>query len=357
MLKPRRESILVRWILTTVFIISTLSALVILLQPRYRSLPKSSRIQFQSSETLPNERYIFAFGDSYTRGGMKLNYTYTHTGPGMYEMDRVDRVKGKLPGPSAKNPLGNPKMPGKTSSGGMNWAGYMATEFNSTLTLLYNFARSGSTVDAEIIPPRIDKRFSFANQVVHFNDTIGHKPDYAVWTAENTVATIWLGINDITLSYKQRGIETKYNNAVWRIFDLSDMLYEMGIRQFVFIEAPPFYLLPTRQNQKYKYNETNNYHELLQYGIHTWNQNLKKGTTTFERRHPDASVGYVEVWDIFYKAFLDPASMGAPNATCTDPKGEKCLWANTSHPGTRIHHHIGRRVAKAVAWKTVSPSY
>ena len=86
-----------------------------------------------------------------------------------------------------------------------------------------------------------------------------------------------------------------------------------------------FDLLPTRQNQKYKYNETNNYHELLQYGIHTWNQNLKKGTTTFEKQHPDASVGYVEVWDIFYKAFLDPGSMGAPNATCTDPKGEKCV--------------------------------
>ncbi|KAJ4129773.1 hypothetical protein NW768_006742 [Fusarium equiseti] len=298
-----------------------------------------------------------AFGDSYTRGGMKLNYTYTQTGPGMYEMDRVDRVKGKLPGPSAENPIGNPKLPGKTSSGGMNWAMYMAMEFNSTLTLLYNFARSGSTVDAEIIPPRIEKRFSFANQVVHFNDTIGHKPDYAAWTAKNTVATIWFGINDVTLSYKMRGIEKKYNNAVWRIFDLADMLYEMGIRQFVFIEVPPFDLTPTRQNHKIKYNETNNYHELLQYGFHVWNQNLRKGTTTFERRHPDASVGYVEVWDIFYQAFLDPESLGAPNATCTDPKGEKCLWANTSHPGTRIHHHIGRRVAKAVSWNTVSPFY
>jgi len=259
MLKPRKESILVRWILTTVFVVSTLSALAILLQPRYRTLPKNSRITFEDDYKLPNERYIIALyvtfctvkkklltdssGDSYTRGGMKLNYTYTLTGPGMYEMDRIDRVKGKLPGPSAKNPIGNPKMPGKTSSGGMNWAMYMATEFNSTLTLLYNFARSGSTVDAEIIPPRIEKRFSFANQIVHFNDTIGHRPDYASWTAENTVATIWFGINDIALSYKLRNIEKKYDNAVWRIFDLTDMLYEMGIRQFVFIEVPRKYFL------------------------------------------------------------------------------------------------------------------
>lgn len=239
---------------TTVFVVITLSAMVILLQPRYRSLPESSRVFFQSSKTPSDERYILALyayfypakakllthlsGDSYSRGGMKLNYTYTNTGPGMYEMDRVDRVKGKLPGPSAKNPLGNPRMPGITSSGGMNWAGYMATEFNSTLTLLYNFARSGSTVDAEVIPPRINNRFTFANQIVHFNDSIGHKPDYAPWTAENTVAAIWFGINDITLTYKKPGIGKKYINAVKRIFDLADILYGMGVRQFVFMEVP-----------------------------------------------------------------------------------------------------------------------
>jgi len=52
---------------------------------------------------------------------------------------------------------------------------------------------------------------------------------------------------------------------------------------------------------------------------------LRQGTTTFERKHPDARVEYVEVWDIFYQAFLDPETFGAPNATCTDPKGEKCV--------------------------------
>jgi hypothetical protein len=88
----------------------------------------------------------------------------------------------------------------------------------------------------------IQKWFSFAHQVVHFNDTIGHGFDYAAWTAENTVATTWVGINDITLRYKVSNIEKKYNNEVWRISDLADMLYEMVIPQLVFIEAPRKYL-------------------------------------------------------------------------------------------------------------------
>ena len=90
------------------------------------------------------------------------------------------------------------------------------------------------------------------------------------------------------------------------------------------------------QNRKYKFNEKNNYIERLQYSIRTWNQNLRKGTTTFEKRHPDASVGYVEVWDIFYQAFLDPASMGAPNSKCTDSKGVKCVSSAMLRTGVSV---------------------
>lgn len=170
-----------------------------------------------------------------------MNYTYTVTGHGIHDMDKKKRPDGEtLPSPSSQNPIGNPAFPGKTSagSGATNWIGYMATEFNTTLTLAYVFARSGSVVDGAVIPPRLPERFSFAHQIGHFNDTIGHRPDYAAWTVKNTVATIWFGINDVALAYRRGGSMAKIPAATQSVFDLAEHLYEIGIRQFIFIEVP-----------------------------------------------------------------------------------------------------------------------
>lgn len=93
-----------------------------------------------------------------------MNYTYAVTGHGIHDMDKKKRPDGEnLPSPSSQNPIGNPAFPGKTSAGSRvtNWIGYIATEFNTTLTLVYIFTRSGSAIDSVVIPLRLPKRFLF----------------------------------------------------------------------------------------------------------------------------------------------------------------------------------------------------
>ncbi|KAJ4252469.1 hypothetical protein NW762_011070 [Fusarium torreyae] len=287
-------------------------------------------------------------GDSYTRSGFKTNLTYTKTGPGVDAMVRTTRPNGELvEGPRAENPIGNPELPGNTSSGGQNWVMYMATEFNTTLTLAYIFARSAAVVDAEIIPSRKSSAFSFAQQIVHFKDAIGHRPHYAAWTAKSIVAIIWFGFNDLRKVSNMKGEGRLLEAANRRIFELSEILYDNGIRNFVFIEVPPKQLFPSHQARKA--NDTDHKYETVSYAINRWNSLLRQNTILFQETHPNAHVTYVEVWDIFYEAFLHPQSLGVWNSTCLDPSGQNCLWTNGAHPGEKIHRLIGARVAEK-AW-------
>ncbi|KAF4449888.1 hypothetical protein F53441_6893 [Fusarium austroafricanum] len=214
-----KDKMSTRLLTTVAFVVSALFILALPLLPR---IPISAIISMTSPNDLqnPSERFIVAL-----------------TGPQMDAMERKDRPNGRLlAGPRAENPIGNPKWPGKTSSGGKNWVMYMATEFNTTLTLAYIFGRSASVVDAEIIPPRRNSTPTFGNQIIHFNDTIGHRPYYAAWSAETIVATIWFGLNDLSMAFNKHNQDNLLEAANRRIFELTEMLYQIGIRNFIFVE-------------------------------------------------------------------------------------------------------------------------
>jgi phospholipase/lecithinase/hemolysin len=122
-------------------------------------------------------------------------------------------------------------------------------------------------------------------------------------------------------------------------------------------------LFPSHQAKKFHDNDYK--HEKVSWAINLWNSLLRKNTALFQQAHPDAKVTYVEIWDLFYQAFLHPESLGAPNSTCIDPNGKDCvshpheelssctdqfkLWANPGHPGEKIHQLIGARIAEK-AW-------
>ncbi|KAH6964601.1 hypothetical protein DER45DRAFT_557021 [Fusarium avenaceum] len=344
-------------VISTVLILTLLlfyripTSLVIIPTTSPNEIQTPDEIQTPTEIQMPTERFIISFGDSYSRTGLKMNSTYTRTGTGIDDMERARQPRSRLlEGPSPKNPIGNPPLPGTTSSGGNNYVTYMATELNDTLTLAYNFARSAAVVDAGIIPTRLNTTFTFGHQIIHFNDTIGHRPDYAAWTAGNAVATIWFGMNDVPRSVLMNGNGSREQRLVAsnrRMFELTEILYEIGVRNFVFIEVPPLELLPARQQAKL--DPTSQKIEQFVYGKTLWNEELKKNTLLFQQSHSDARVAYVEVWDLFYRAFLHPWSLGARTSTCIDSYGKTCLWADPWHPGRKIHQLIGARIVER-AW-------
>jgi hypothetical protein len=174
-----------------------------------------------TSTSIPNTRFIINFGDSYSRTGFKWKKA----------------GKGSEINPSAKNPLGNP-FPGITSAGGINWLGYMAARYNKTMTLVWNYSRSGAVTDRNITPINETKYTDFAEQIQQFNLTIGQRPDYAPWTAENAVAGIWFGVNDLGNARGWNNLSTIPPMVAESLVNQAQVLHTMGLRNFLFIEMP-----------------------------------------------------------------------------------------------------------------------
>jgi hypothetical protein len=132
--------------------------------------------------------------------------------------------------------MGNPDPPGITSAGGQNWVGYMVTEFNTAVTLSYNFARSGATVDASLIdPPEED----LVQQVQQFLDHYGTQALPKGRTRYNTVAGIWIGVNDVNRTYNRKGgVSELYPAIMKQYFKQLQRLYDVKTRKFILIAVP-----------------------------------------------------------------------------------------------------------------------
>lgn len=121
--------------------------------------------------------------------------------------------------PTVGNPLGNPAYPvrifpcicssldlltsiqGYTGGGGINWVDVDTTVYNKSLILTYNYAYGGATIDASLVTPYLPTVLSLKDQVNEFLDTAAKKPASTPWTSENSLFSIWIGINDIGNSY------------------------------------------------------------------------------------------------------------------------------------------------------------
>jgi phospholipase/lecithinase/hemolysin len=140
-------------------------------------------------------------------------------------------------GPSASNPLGNPNLPGWTSSGGVNWISSLISEFNTSLVLSYNFAYGGATVDSDLIAPYDPSVKSLIDQVSEFSGSIAAGDD-KVWNEEDALFGVWMGVNDVGNTFWLDDVETVLGNSVDRYFEQLQILYDAGARQFVVLTVP-----------------------------------------------------------------------------------------------------------------------
>ncbi|KAF6832641.1 hypothetical protein CPLU01_06037, partial [Colletotrichum plurivorum] len=243
--------------------------------------------------------------------------------------------------PSTTNPIGNPSLPGWTTSGGLNWLGFDITEFNQTTILSYNLAVGGATTDITLIPTYREGIATFVDQVDNFYGAyVRGKTPWVSW--KDVLVGVWIANNDVGESYARNDTLSLYPKVSARYFEQVQRLYDAGARNFVLLTCAPQQLTPLMLE---KGSESN---AKLAAAVDLYNQILEENAFKFEKSHRGSRVWLVRTTEAYETALNNPQAYGAPDATCTNEDGLSCLWWNNYHPGIQIHRLLGRDVAKTV---------
>ncbi|KAF7959751.1 hypothetical protein EAE96_001360 [Botrytis aclada] len=264
-------------------------------------------------------KYLFSFGDSYTRTLFSISGTK----------------------PSAENPIGNPPFPGTTTDAGLNWIDYLVTAYNTSLTLSYNFAVGGATVDNNVIPSITNGAKSLVEQTAIFTANLAPKPSYAPWTSANTLFAVWFGINDIDLSYTYSNESTLFTEVFDTYWRQLDIMYYYGGRNFALLTVPP-----TNKTPKILALNSTTQAEYAS-SIAAWNTLVKNTATAFQSQRSGTTVKLIDTSIPFNTAFSNPTAYGAPNAVCYNTNGVSCLWWNSFHPGQAVQKLVAAAFAGA----------
>ena len=114
--------------------------------------------------------------------------------------------------PNPDNPLGNPPYPGATSSNGPNYIDFLATTYNRSYIQAYNLGYGGATVDQALVASSYGPVVqSFEQQVTDTFIPVYSNNDNVSWTSNDTLFSIFFGINDVLLSYAARNDSLNYD--------------------------------------------------------------------------------------------------------------------------------------------------
>ncbi|KAB2572160.1 Lipase GDSL [Lasiodiplodia theobromae] len=288
-------------------------------------------------------QYWFSFGDSYTQTGFDVSSTQ----------------------PSAENPFGNPTYPGWTSSNGPNWVGYLTYKYNASLLQTYNLAYGGATVDSDLVAPYADTVISLKQQIQdEYLPKYGADGASKVWQSDNTLFSVWIGINDVGNSYWSQNstlidaIFTEYSGLV-------DQLYTSGARNFLFLNVPPLERTPLTTGQG---SDSIN---LEKPAVVDFNDRISNLASSLQEKHTDATVFQFDAHTLFNKILDDPSSYtqtaGLKNTTgyCADYENgtdeqnttiaacgaavNEYFWLNSLHPTFPVHEAVASELSKQLS--------
>ncbi|KAK7685612.1 hypothetical protein QCA50_011479 [Cerrena zonata] len=223
--------------------------------------------------------------------------------------------------PSDKHPLGVP-YPGVTwaEDDAPNWVGYLLKEFTPGHEfLVYDYAIGGHRVDGVV--HQIQNRFI---------PDIGDKPDGARWSSDDTLFVTWIGINDLAFTKDRKTVD----DSLGKLFEQQARLYELGARNFLFIDVPAVHRSPAVAERR-----SANVLELLAY----WNIRLRHFVTEFASTRSDVTTLIYSSFALFSRILDNPEEYGFKN---TDPRLRGGgIWLDHIHPTTKMHHEIARDIA------------
>ncbi|KAG4434415.1 hypothetical protein IFR05_010111 [Cadophora sp. M221] len=188
---------------------------------------------------------------------------------------------------------------------------------------------------------------SFFDQVSYFFEPKYSSPHVAQWGSEDTIASVFFGINDCAVSYNL-GIpgfvpaKTRVPQLMAAYFSLLDNLYSQGLRRFMLINIPPVDRSPLVLG----------FNDVQQAGLRNYykvyNKALQNGVKTWLRTHKDAYISLFDYNQWLTNVLDNPSDYGFPDSTCIDPSGQNCIWWNDYHVGSRLNDFLAQRLVVAM---------
>ncbi|KAI4724250.1 hypothetical protein E4T49_08031 [Aureobasidium sp. EXF-10728] len=253
---------------------------------------------------------------------------------------------------------------GYTSSNGPNWIDYLTTTYNKSFIETVNLAFGGATVDSTLVAPYLPTVLSVKQQVQD-----EYLPLYAShfspvpWTSDDTLFTIFIGINDIGNSYATQNASL-HPTIFAELSSLVDSLYTSGARNFLFLNVPPVDKSPLTQSAGSAAQS------LEAAAIADWNTRLSSLSTSLTRNHTDATSFVFDTNKLFSRviehpcaypqtcayqnttAFCEAYQNGTPSPTSFDPacgvSVDRYLWLNSLHPTFRLHDAVAAQIVKLI---------
>jgi len=123
-------------------------------------------------------------------------------------------------------------------------------------------------------------------------------------------------------------------NALDRLFQFQQDLYEVGARNFLFINVPPINKSPAVLRNRDAGDGT---------PFTTWNHLLRENIQQFASSHPGVTTLLFSAWSLFTRVLQDPLQYGFDES---DPrKAGGGIWMDPLHPTSRMHSIIAHDLA------------
>ena len=205
--------------------------------------------------------------------------------------------------PVSGNPLGNQDgfYPFGTQVGSPNYVEYLTTKYNQSLILTYNFGYPGGTIDNRIDQSPFGS-LSLREQVEReFLPDFGNTQPYRSWTAENSLFTTFMGINDIAMLNDKPNASDYITASLNSYSNATEQLYAAGARNFLFINVPAIDRSPGQ-------DPTGAAAQRIATCVQQFNNALKQFTKTFIAKHLDSAVFFLDANALTSKVLDNPQS-------------------------------------------------
>ncbi|CAG7924969.1 unnamed protein product [Penicillium olsonii] len=249
-----------------------------------------------------------------------------------------------------------------TAEGGPNWVEYLTgcgikeglTSPRSCAKQLWDFAFAGADISTEFTPLHHNFTVSLVDQINQFKQ-YGHPALKHTIKTRETLVAIWIGINDINDSAQYAvDFPTFYKNITDALFASVEDLYDLGYKQYLFMNLPPLDRTPGNQA---KMSPSPNATQVGWY-----NRALAEHASAFGKEHKDAKVMVFDAHTRLEAMLDEPGKYGIANTTnfcagydqpdiavnyenygCPTPL-EEYFWFNSGHMTSHVHKILAGQV-------------